>query len=350
MPSKIHIRGVDTLHTDDIKAYVKANFGHVDRVEWIDDTSANLLFGSEHTARDAFMALTTVEIADPSALAIGETLPAKSIADKPEINLSVRFALQSDKKEVGAAQRSRYYLLHPEHDPEERRRKHQDSYRHKYRDREGRNGDDRYRRRDSEEEHVPFEASMYDDIPRSARPRRHSDDGDQRASARENRGKELFAGHRRGRDRSASPLRDRDGDNSMDDDYRPSSRGNRTKARSIKDRLPPPNKSRDLFASKASLGRESNLDQLERAIGSAHLREEDRPKVVDVPKSSNSAFNIRGTAHQRSNGDGFSIKGSAANARELFPSKLGESNAGKELLLDGRGRRPARQKAEDLFG
>jgi hypothetical protein len=327
---------------------VKTHYGQLDRVEWIDDTSANLVFSSDHTARDAFIALTTVEIADPSALAVGESLPAKAVAEKPEINLQIRFAVQSDKKQAGAALRSRYYLLHPEHDPEERRRRQQDNYRNRYRDRDGRNGGERRRRRDSEEDEIPFEASMYDDVPRSARNRRHSDDGDRRSYTSENKGKELFAGHRRGRDRSASPARDRDGDDSMGEESRPSSLGNRMRARSMKDRLSASNQSKELFPTKSS-GRGGNLDQLERAIGSARLKEEDHPKVVDVPSHSSSAFNIRGSAHQRSNTEGFSIKGAAANARELFPSKLGGSNAGKELL-DVKGRRPARQKAEDLFG
>lgn len=350
VPCKVHIRGVDSLHTDDIKAYVKAHFGNVDRVEWIDDTSANLLFASELTARDALLALTTVELSDPSALAVGETLPAKPLADKPDTNLQVRFALESDKKQAGAAARSRYYLLHPEHDPEERRRRHQDNYRNRYRDRDGRNGDRgdrRHKRRNSDEEDdIRFEASMYDDVPRSARPRRHSDDDDRHDRARDNRGKELFAGHRRGRDRSASPLRDRDGDEDMDG---PSSLGNRSRARSIKDRLQPLQSSKELFPSKAASGRGGNLDELERAIGSAQLKEEDRPRVVDVPANSSSAFNIRGAAQKRGDVEGFSIKGSAANAKELFPSKLGGSNAGKELLGE-RTRKPTRQRAEDLFG
>lgn len=350
VPSKLHVRGLDSLHTDDIKAYVKTYFGNVDRVEWIDDTSANLLFASEVTARDALLALATVEIADPSALAVGETLSAKPMADKPDIHLQVRFALQSDKKQVGAALRSRYYLLHPEHDPEERRRRQQDSHRNRYRERDGRSDERRNRRRASEEpqEDVRFEASMYDDVPRSSRPARHSDSDDRRDLTRDNRGKELFAGHRRGRDRSASPLRERDEDEDMDGERRPSSLGNRTRARSIKDRLSAPQASKELFPTKTSSGRGGNLDELERAIGSAHLKEEDRPKIVDVPTNSSSSFNIRGAAQQRGDAAGFSIKGSAANAKELFPSRLGGSNAGKELL--GGSRRPTRQKAEDLFG
>ncbi|KAK7419989.1 hypothetical protein QQX98_002995 [Neonectria punicea] len=368
VPTKLHIRGVDSLHTNDIKAYVKAQFGAVDRVEWIDDSSANLLFNSDSVARDAIVALSAVPIADVTALAVGETLPAKPVDDKPEITLHVRFALASDKKEAGAALRSRYYLLHPEHDPEERRRRNQDN-RSRYRDREGdyrrdgRDGRDSdyrrssgRRRRDSDEGVETFEASMYDDAPRASIDRRHSDSDDRpRSFARENQGKELFAGRKAVRDRSASPRRDNDGDDVMGE--RASSSSNRVKARTIKNRISEDNSSKELFPTKELFpikgrgGRGSDrLDQLERAIGSAHLREEDRPKIVAVPDApASGAFNIRGIANRRGDGEGFSIKGAAAgaSARELFPDRFDGGNAGKELLDGGRTKR--RQRAEDLF-
>ncbi|CAM1510266.1 Fc.00g006010.m01.CDS01 [Cosmosporella sp. VM-42] len=347
VPNKVHIRGVETLHTNDIKAYVKSHFGGVDRVEWIDDSSANLLFSSELIAHDAIVALSTVEIADPTALAAGESLPAKPVEGKPEISLQVRFAVQSDKKEAGAALRSRYYLLHPEHDPEERRRRHGDN-RSRYRDREGdyhRSGP--RRRRDSDDEVETFEASMYDDAPRASR-RKSETDEPPRSYTRENQGKELFGNRRSGRDRSASPMRDIDGDNSMGE--RASSARNRTKARSIKGRLSSDNRSKELFPTKGSGDGGRRLDELERAIGSARLKEEDRPKIVAIPDAPKSgAFNIRGLANQRIEDAGFTIKGAAsgASAKELFPDRFGGGNVGKELFDGSRSKR--RQKAEDLF-
>lgn len=346
VPTKVHIRGVDALHTDDIRAYVKNHYGPVDKVEWIDDTSANLVFASESSARDALVALSAIPIADPTALGIGETLAARPVGDNT--SLHVRFALQSDKKQSGAAQRSRYYLLHPEHDPEERRRRQQEG-RSRYRERDGdyRRGSGRGRR-DSDDA-VPFDASMYDDAPASARRRNRSEsESHPRSYARENRGKELFAGRESGRNRSASPLRDADGDEMIDGSA--SSSRNRTKARSIKGRLSSSNNSaRELFPTKASAGRGGQLDQLEQAIGSARLKEEDRPKIVAVPDApAGGAFNIRGMAAQRGGDNGgFAIKG-AASAKELFPGKLGGSNnVGKELF-DGSRSKP-RQRAEDLF-
>lgn len=305
-----------------------------------------MVFGSESTARDAIVALSSIEIADATALPAGETLPAKAVEGKPEITLHIRFAVASDKKQVGAALRSRYYLLHPEHDPEERRRRQQDS-RSRYRDRDNgyRRGSGR-RQRDSDEEVETFEASMYDDAPRQS-TRKRSQSGDRRDSySQENRGKELFVGRASRRDRSASPLRDGDGDAAMDSIH--GSSRNRDSARIVKQRLRTDNGAKELFPSKFGSG-SGQLDRLEDAIGSAQLREEDIPKVVTVPGGSKGGnFNIKGAASQTAQSSGgFNIKGSA-NARELFPGKLGNDNAGKELF-DG-SRTKQRQKAHDLFG
>ncbi|KAL7942997.1 hypothetical protein V8C42DRAFT_331042 [Trichoderma barbatum] len=349
VPTKIHIRGLDNLHTDDIKAYVKAHYGNVDRVEWIDDSTANLVFNSEPTARDALVALSAIDISDATALSIGETVPAKAFEGKPETSLQVRFATLADRKQAGAALRSRYYLLHPEYDPEERRRRHQEN-RSRYRDRDDdHRGNGRRRRRYSEDEVETFEASMYDDAPQPSRDDRSDRSGSNAQG--NNRGKELFADRAVGRPsarrgRSASPSRDDDGDAAMDGFA--SSSSNRTQARSIRGRLASDTRSKELFPTKPS-NRGGQLDQLEKAIGSARLKEEDMPKIVartDAPTGE--GLNIRGVANQRAQDkdSGFSIKG-AANARELFPGKFGSGNAGKELLDMNRTKK--RQKAEDLF-
>lgn len=328
VPNKIHIRGVDSLHTDDIKAYVKSHFGDVDKIEWIDDTSANLVFSSEPTAREAIAALSAVEITDASALPVGEAVPAKPLADKPETTLTVRFAVVSDRKERGAALRSRYYLLHPEHDPEEKRRRREERPRYRNRDSDQRS----YRRRDDDDQDA-FDASMYDDAPRR---RSTSRDNRRNSYSRENRGKELFADRGSRRNRSASPMRDDTVMGGSDDVVR-----NREAARSIRDRISSSNKNKELFPSKTSSS-VGQLDKLERAIGSAHLRDEDMPKMA--PEA---GFAIKSSANQDPSAGGFSIKGTAT-ARELFPAKLGgESNAGKELF-DSKSKQ--RQKAQDLFG
>jgi hypothetical protein len=73
-------------------------------------------------------------------------------------------------------------------------------------------------------------------------------------------------------------------------------------------------------------------------------------RITQPNSTGGSAFNIRGTASQRSSNAGFAIKGSAGKSvKELFPDKFG-NNAGKELFGDGSGgRSKQRQRAGDLF-
>lgn len=211
-----------------------------------------------------------VEIADATQLPAAEVLPAKPFAEKPEVALQVRFAVESDRKERGAAQKSRFYLFHPEWDPEtEEGRRKRESRDRRYRDRGERGGyrrsgrgryDDRFR----DEEPDSFDVNLYDDdagalsrragtrSPRRSRDRRRdsrspSDHSDRLRAT--NRAKELFPNSRKpdalrsergahARDRSASPARD-DRD-AIEDDLakdREAVRSNREKARSIKDRI-----------------------------------------------------------------------------------------------------------------
>lgn len=197
----------------------------------------------------------------------------------------MRFAVESDRKERGAAQKSRFYLFNPDWDPEtEEGRRRREGRDKRYREREGRDSyrrrgggrfDDRYDDR-GEEKPEEFDVNLYDDDPNalskranlSPRPgsrngrvfadsrRRHSrsrspsdrsSEHDRYRSA--NRDKELFPNSRprdalrsaRGshaRNRSASPAKD-DRD-AMEDDLakdREAVRNNRDKARSIKERI-----------------------------------------------------------------------------------------------------------------
>lgn len=283
------------MNPDDVKAYLSAHFGGgtFQRIEWIDDTSANLLFASESSAQEALVALAAVEIADPTQLPPLESLPAKSYGAKPTAAIQVRFAVVSDKKVKGAAERSRFYLLHPEYDPEERRRREGRDNR-RYRDRDGDRGFGRdrrgsgRRRDDDDDEPETFDASLYDDdedalAKRAAagppRPRRDSrpddsdDDERRRSYARRNADKELFPDRRTrnhngltSRNRSASPLQDEDGDRDMDDAAeRSAALRNREKARSIKERITQPgNSSKELFPSKVSsaAGSKAQMDQI----------------------------------------------------------------------------------------
>jgi hypothetical protein len=275
---------------------VKEHFSSatVDRVEWIDDTSANLLFSSNSTAAEALVALSTVEIADPTHLPSLELLPAKPYSAKPDVALQMRFAIAGDRKQAGAAARSRFYLLHPEYDPEERRRRGEFDNR-RYRDRDGGYRRGNRRRRDSEEREV-FDVSLYDDdeeaLAKRATHHSHRREGGSRSRSRSrsrsdedrrrrNRDRELFPNHepkRNGdgaRNRSASPQRS---DLDMDDAAeRMAASRNRERARAIKERWPagrggdnstkelfPSNKDKELFPA-AEVGSKAEMDKVDPA-------------------------------------------------------------------------------------
>ncbi|CCC11300.1 hypothetical protein SMACR_04003 [Sordaria macrospora] len=424
VPTKVHVRGLDTFNPQEVKDYVSEHCGltQFDRVEWIDDTNANLVFRSEALAQEVLVALASVAIADPTALPPLEEVPAKGFSGKPDSVLFVRFAVQGDRKVVGAAARSRFYLLHPEYDPEERKRRGEFRDR-RYRDRDDgprgrknyRNDRNDRRREREEEEGEPFDVNLYDDAPDSTalskrvtrpgstRPRSRSRRGSVssnfstesnrlRSYSRQNREKELFPDRRRSRsprqrNRSASPLRDRDSPARMDLDaerdnrYRDAaSLRSREKGRAIKERLArteplrdrsrddnttkelfpsKTNKPKELFPTKVSstIGSRAVMDQVEEDVGKlASAKLADRITRTTTTTTPAGGFSIRGLATKNISTDqGFRIKGTGTTSttvKELFPEKFSGTgtNAGKELFvekLEGRGQR--RRRAEDMF-
>ncbi|KAI8627771.1 hypothetical protein F5Y19DRAFT_165872 [Xylariaceae sp. FL1651] len=406
VPSKIYIQGLDVMNPDDVKAYVAQHcsdiFRSLEKIEWIDDSSANLLFASESIASRALIALAIDPIQDVSQLPARRLLSARPFSTRPDIVLKVRHTLESDRKQVGAASRSRFYLLHPEYDPEERRRKNEAR---RYRDRDGDNLSRRRARQIRDEQsQEPFDVNLYDDTsatistgldgPRPRRRRSYTLDSDTGEPRRDsfrssNHGKELFPDntgrrHEASRDRSASPTRDRDGHQNMEvfasEESAAARERNRHRAHTIKSHLSRQNRAKELFPTEVSKsGRlgdnvedaatllakgitlplmDGSNDEAPPPVPSRKL--EDRitvpgkgklaDRVTNPNSASSSAFNIRGTANQRSSGTGFAIKGSAGKSvKELFPDKFG-SNAGRELFADGPGGRSRqRQKAGDLF-
>ncbi|KKA28586.1 hypothetical protein TD95_004726 [Thielaviopsis punctulata] len=325
-PTKIHVRGLDTLTTKDIRNYVREHYGEVDRVEWIDDTSANLLFSSELIAGDAMNSLSATSVdfsVNPSPDLLFD---AKPVSGKPEISLKIRPAFLSDKKEAGAAARSRFYLLNPECDPEERARRREN------RDRQSSHHDGRKprrsdRRRYDDDDIEKYNDTFYDDgvfdSPRHRhRERSYSRSRSRSATRNRNHGKELFpdrsaTSRTSARGRSASPIRDLNDD--MDADME-TGRPERNKDRElfIKHQQAMNNRAKELFPNKkASSGNEAQLDKLDKESRLSYL--------------------------------GLSIKGAASKPqpKELFPSKFSQ-NSGKELFsekLEGRGK--PRQKAVD---
>ncbi|KAL8376344.1 hypothetical protein RB595_007436 [Gaeumannomyces hyphopodioides] len=406
-PAKIHMRGVDSMNPNEIKAYFDEHAGGLQykHIEWIDDSSANLVFASESGASEALIALSAIDVADPAQLPVLELLPAKPCGAKPGATLQVRIAVVGDRKIKGAADRSRFYLWHPEWERQNRDDGRNGNYRSRYRDRDSydrrrrddrHNGDrgGRYDGKQGDDEGVErFDASLYDDDqealarrePRArsrrrgghrysrsrsrsrsrTRSRSRSDRSDDHRRQQDNRGKELFPDLRGRNDRSggsglrgrsASPARSRDGDDAVS----VASSRNRDKARVIKDRLSTAAKDsrvKELFPSKmVAVSGKAQMDQIDKVEAVSRSLSADRvtrPGTTAGASTAASGTSIKGLAKQQqqsqggSGTTGFSIKG-RATARELFPDKLG--NAGKELFadkLEGRGR--PRRKAEDSF-
>lgn len=220
-PGKVHIRGLDHLTTNDIRSFALENFATERplRVEWIDDTSANIIYSTEEAATFALASfvqnpMAQHQLADPLELRMAKTPSAHR-----DVQLYVRQALITDIKAPNAHETSRFYLMNPDKDPSERRKQ-------KGRWSQHENGPTRQRRQ-REPEPPAFNESMYDDDAgalaariTTASPKRRqlsssSTEGNARPAFRGRRLGDLFAGKLdsgRLRDRSASPRVSQDGD------------------------------------------------------------------------------------------------------------------------------------------
>lgn len=398
-PEKVHVRGLDNLTTKDVRAFASEYLDShkPSHIEWIDDTSANIVYETPEVAQEALVAFAAGDIADLFQLPALQTIPAKAFPLHPQTNLQVRLAVVGDRKQAGARERSRFYLFNPEYDPAERRKRGSYKGGRRYRDRE--DGGYRSQRYDDREQQrrerdADFDASLYDDdegaiAKRSARENSPSGNESRRREPRMARiggagGRELFpervdgdGGNGRLRNRSASPLRESLTDQDRRDSRTASSRrqdtsaaANRLKAQMIKARLKEAGSAKELFPQKiASHRRSGAFDAADETVADLFANKMPVPFLdgsadggpretsslasrITAGSSGNesSGFSIRGTAKVLP-ASGFSIKGAASTPRvkELFPAALGE-NAGKELFserLSGRGAR--RQKASDLF-
>jgi hypothetical protein len=219
VPEKVHLRGLDTLDTKNIKAFADLYFPseHFLRVEWVDDTGANLIYDTPEAAANAIISFTS-ETVDAASLHPLQLRPAKPLSLEKEgqtlsYELSLRAATTADVKRKNAREASRFYLMNPDKDPLERRQKQR-----KQRPRGDRetseNGDYRKMRFDDREhkrrrQDDEFDASMYDDAGTGS-----ADDYDRRKRVRfgGRKDEDLFTEHNgRLRNRSASPPRDGDG-------------------------------------------------------------------------------------------------------------------------------------------
>ncbi len=323
-------------------------------MQWIDDTSANLVYPSADAALEALGALSAVT--PTKAEVINNPVQLRDTKPRQGSHLQVRRAVAGDKKKRNAKEASRYYLLHPEADPIERMRTefangrsrrggdHGDYQRRQYNDREDR------RRRDQDAngaEGGDFDASMYDDTPR---PRQS------RSNAR---------GRRTVRNRSASPGRSTtnsdeiiiDDASASENDNRPSTRPNNhhnKKTNRFRDRSPPPgyslddphpfpkaNREKELFPSnpgpKTGQLASDNIrtqKQAERAAAAAKLKKELFPNKTDRSNHRRSdAFDARTAADAANSADLSSRMSRRMDLTESTTSSSSASaNVGKELF------------------
>lgn len=255
---KIHIRGVDDLTTDDLRAFAAEHHpaNLPTRVEWIDDTSANIVYNTPAAAMEALKSFSLpASDHDTASMPLLPLRPAKTMSNHPESRLQVRTAVSTDVKRPRAHEASRFYMLHPEHDPREKARwQKENDGAHDYRRR--RHGDGEYRRRRAQNRERSLNATHYDDEPGSTA------DGGSAVSRRSSmsirsdgsNGRRVSRGSRRGdfyrpesrsdpdalRDRSASPGK---------------SRGSRitSNGRRLRQRTPPRNRDKELFPTKSSV-------------------------------------------------------------------------------------------------
>ncbi|KAK5133979.1 hypothetical protein LTR08_007099 [Meristemomyces frigidus] len=164
--AKVHLRGVDRLTTQDVRNYAHEHYptDRFESVQWVDDTSVNLIYDTETTALQALAAFAAEDEAEPL-----KERTAKRLITHQDAELFVRQAAASDVKVKDARVQSRFYLMNPQHDPErpenkKRRFEPERNYRNRDYKRNRRDiGDDIYSRRSSREE--SFNVDLYDDQP-----------------------------------------------------------------------------------------------------------------------------------------------------------------------------------------
>lgn len=212
---KVHVRGLDNLNTYDIEGWVEVHHSNdlFKRVEWIDDTSANLIYDTELAAAEALNTLSAEQVADPLQLRA-----AKRLTSHPDQELYIRQAILADVKAPRAKDRSKFYLFNQEWDPDNPDNIRPDNRKRRWQDDDRR--DRKYRRRDygsrrSSPERNQFHESMYDDDPKpvvaARKPSYSSESEHGRRRGRYNDDLVRNTANGRLRDRSASPGRDGDG-------------------------------------------------------------------------------------------------------------------------------------------
>ncbi|KAF2399107.1 hypothetical protein EJ06DRAFT_583072 [Trichodelitschia bisporula] len=308
-PDKVHILGLDNLDTDALQAYVReyTDFERFVTVEWINDTSANLRYDSSDAAFDALVRFTDSSV-DPSHLGPQQLRRARPHPSYAEVILYVRQATTADVKQKRAHEASRFYLLHPEKDPHERRRQQPTQ-----RKPASRNESDFSKRRFDDREHSrrrardTFADTMYDEAMITTEG---GSDGSTSDSGRRKRAR--FGGRRGGRDRSASPMR---------------SRTRSADGRRARQRSPRPftrlNAGKELFGSGAEAPSTLKANQGKELFAAGHVR------ALKTALGTNELFPEK----------------TATRAKELFPQTKELFPAEKELFPE----KIADSKPKELF-
>jgi len=311
--TKVHIRGVDSFAPRDVRNFAGEHYAldQFQRMQWVDDTSLNLVYATEAAAEEALQALSAEEMVDPLQLRA-----AKRLSTHPDVELFVRQAVASDVKIQNARVNSAFYLNNPQYDPETRfqdgrKRRFDDGRRYRNRDydndykrRRMDVGDEMYSRRGSKDE--PFNVDLYDDAPAAKPARMERKDsyssGSEYGRKRVRYEDDLMPGKEDGRlrNRSASPMRDGDGRFGFSD--------NQPRRRTARPRSPTPPRIR--------AGRDNRA-----------ARDNIRKELFPEKKATN------GTAFMNGHTNG--------NTIELFPNLSSPPKAPRELLH-------RRQDAHDL--
>lgn len=163
---KVHIKGVDNLTTDDVKAFVAEHCSTEvpSRFEWVDDSSINIVYGTTASALRALESFTHVP--NDQEAASNPTLqlrPAKTLSNRPESRLQVRTAVSTDVKRPRAHEASRFYMMNPEFDPRAARIRRRNPTEGDGDYQKRRYGDGEHRRRRLQDRESGFKASIYDD-------------------------------------------------------------------------------------------------------------------------------------------------------------------------------------------
>ena len=331
---KLHIRGLEDLTTSDIKAFSAEYYpsGTPLRVEWIDDTSANLVFEGEKTAMIALQHL-ALPSNENDSLPVSQLRAAKALSTHPGSSLYLRIAAVTDQKRPRAYEASRFYMMHPEYDPREQRRRGGNSQGHGDYHRKG-YSDDEHRRRKRRDKEDGFDASMYDDGAASSRPgsisssaNKHGIEGKRSArllgdSYRPARNEKN--GARISRDRSASP----------------NGRNRHNPPPTYRSRAPPPipreNKGKELFPSISRSDRD--IDRNDADLFSSRILAADENKLLYSTKS---RMSREATPNSK---DRFGNRMRAAEVKkELFPHKVNPSKHSRSDAFD------AADETADLF-